>query len=279
MAPAPPRPRVRLAPVLLALLLFPAAQAQAPGHGEGVDIVGVEWPSLAVAGHVFYLNVTVENHDAAPHDVLLFATLYNGTSATPCEGARALQTLSKFLKNVHLDAGQQLRVEGEADHWAQVVDGSRIPGDGDYEVCTWVRLGQCPPGPDPSVCFLDYEPSRLRVSIVNHAPQVAIAADPTRGTTQTGFGFVAQGSDADGDRLLFMWDFGDGKRSAGGSVRHEFGRSGTFRVSVNATDGFDFAEAVRDVVVTEAPSNGRPTPSPVTLAVVALAFAGVARRR
>lgn len=269
------------ATALAVLLLAPPALAQAgPGHGERVDVVGAEFPPVVLAERPFYINVTVQNRGSAEERITLFATLYEGTSATPCEGARAVHSLSKFQKSATLQPGQQLRVEGEPEHWAQVVNGSRVPVAGTYEVCVWARQAQCPQGADLAACFLDYFPLQQAVRLRNAAPDPGASVDPPRGTTATRFSFAAQPRDADGDAVQVTWDFGDGTplvRAA--RVAHTFDRAGTYTVIANATDGLDFALATLRVEVAPAPA-GRENGAPgFEAALLALALLTAARRR
>lgn len=268
------------APLLLAVLLLPAAAAQQPGQGERVDVVAAEFPPVLVADRSFFINVTVQNREAAAQRVLLFATLYQGSSATPCEGARAVQSLSRFQNGVDLAPGEQATVEGWRDHWTQVVNGSRVPADGTYEVCVWARAASCP-GPELPTCFLDHLPLQQRIRLRNAPPPAAIVVEPRQGGPDTRFAFRAEGADPDGDEVLARWDFGDGEAAQGRSVAHRFGRAGAFQVRLHVTDGWDAAEATRAVeVAAGGGGGGNGVPGAPWLAALAVAaVAARARRR
>lgn len=267
--------------LVLLMLLLPAAAAQTqPGQGERVDVTAAEFPPSVLADRPFYINVTLHNNDGAEQRITLFATMYDGSSATPCEGSRAQQTLSKFQKSVTLAPGQTLRVEGEATHWAQVVNRSRVT-EGTFEVCVWARLAQCPQQTELAACFLDYQQVHLAVKLTNAAPRPSARADPAAGTTGAAFRFTAQATDADGDEVRYAWDFGDGTGGSGAQVTHAFARAGNYTVTLNATDGFDSALATVRVQVAAggAGGNGLPGFEAALLAVAALIAAAVRGRR
>ena len=74
----------------------------------------------------------------------------------------------------------------------------------------------------------------------NRPPTAAIADWQPRtpavvGGTRVGFG--ARGSDPDGDRLTFEWDFGDGTTDSGEALFHVFHREGSFKVRLTVSDG------------------------------------------
>lgn len=268
--------------VLLLALAGPAWAQTGPGHGERVDVTAAEFPPVVLAERPFYINVTVLNRGSAEERVTLFATLYEGSSATPCEGTRAVQSLSKFQKSATLAPGQQLRVEGEPEHWAQVVNGSRIAAAGTYEVCVWARQAQCPQGVDLSACFLDFFPLQQAVRLRNAAPVARVGWDPMEGTTATRFTFGVSATDDDGDALDATWDFGDGSTARGLRAVHQFDRAGTYGIAANVTDGLDFVVAQGRLRVGEgAPGGDATTPgleAPLLAAVLVLAARGLAVR-
>lgn len=265
-------------PFLAALLLVPSAAAQGGvGNGERVAIQEAEFPPVVVAERPFFINVTVQNREAAAANVVLFATLYEGASGTPCEGARAVQPLSKFQKSVALPASGTVRVEGERDHWTQVVNRSRVPADGLYEVCVWARQATCPGGELPA-CFLDHHSQTQRIRLRNQAPAAKVTWDPLEGTVATRFTFGAMATDADGDPLQVTWDFGDGIRGQGQRPVHQFPRAGTYAIAANVTDGFDFVVATARLQVREASAASNGVPGfDVALVAAALLTAALGR--
>lgn len=263
---------MRAALLLAALSVAPVALAQ--GTGERVDVAGAQFPPFVVPGRTFYINVSVHNRDAAPHDVLLFMRVYDGRGQA-CDEARAIDAPSRFHKGVALAPGQEVRVEGEREHWGQVLNASRYAA-GVYEMCVWARLAQCPAG-ELAACLLDREPVFETVRLRNAPPTVRARAQPEEGPLPTRFAFTAQGSDADGDPLTYRWDFGDGEQAVGASVEHAYRGAGRFTARVNVTDGADFAEDRVTVVVREG-GGGKGAPAPGVAALV-LALMALARRR
>jgi PKD repeat protein len=62
----------------------------------------------------------------------------------------------------------------------------------------------------------------------NRAPTVRAAADPGSGDAPLDVRFSAEGSDADGDPLLYEWDFGDGGRAFGAQATHRYDSAGEY---------------------------------------------------
>lgn len=289
MAPCPAMGRGALpAALLLALLAAPlpaAGRAPEVGRGERVDIASAEFPPLAVAGRAFFVNVTLENREDAERSVLVFTTLYRGSSETPCEGARAIDFPSAFNLNALLGPLERVRIVGEERHWRHVINGSRLEGDGAYEVCVWVRLTECPRtpegAPDVARCLLDFEPSLLRIRARNMPPSVALRAEPAPAAAEAAVSFQADARDPEGDPLSFAWDFGDGDRREGGaSANHRYARPGRYTARVNVSDGFDTALAEATVEVLPAGSvDGGPVPGPAPPVLAGALLAAALLRR
>jgi chitodextrinase len=70
----------------------------------------------------------------------------------------------------------------------------------------------------------------------------------------------AQGTDPDGDRLTYSWEFGDGQEADGRTARHVYMLGGTYTAVVTATDEHGAtATAEIDVVVGNPAGNQAPT--------------------
>lgn len=84
---------------------------------------------------------------------------------------------------------------------------------------------------------------------VNHAPHADAGPDiATCDTTLTFDG--AASSDADGDRLGHVWDFGDGSpKVAGVRVQHTYARGGTYPVTLHVDDGTHLSNSSGDAAV------------------------------
>lgn len=78
--------------------------------------------------------------------------------------------------------------------------------------------------------------------IYDWQPRTTVVAGGTR------VGFGARGSDPDGDKLTFSWDFGDGTTDEGEALHHVFQSTGSFDVRLTVSDGRG-EDAVADVRV------------------------------
>ena len=89
---------------------------------------------------------------------------------------------------------------------------------------------------------------------VNRVP-TATLANPASVITAESTTFTADANDADGDELLFHWNFGDGTSSDGtASIEHTYQTSGNYEVTVSVDDQKGGqAVAMRSVTATHAP--------------------------
>jgi PKD repeat protein len=94
----------------------------------------------------------------------------------------------------------------------------------------------------------------------NRAPTVRAAADPAAGTAPLRVRFTAAGSDADGDRLSYVWDFGDGRRAGGPRAVHTYGAAGTYTATVTVTDAGGGTGSATVQVTVAAPQGSQPPP-------------------
>ena len=79
-------------------------------------------------------------------------------------------------------------------------------------------------------------------TIADWQPRTTVVA----GSTRVGFG--AKGTDPDGDKLTFSWDFDDESFDTGEALFHVFQEEGVYRVTLTVTDGRG-GEAEDDVTV------------------------------
>ena len=94
----------------------------------------------------------------------------------------------------------------------------------------------------------------------NVAPSVQAAALPSSGEAPLTVILSAAGTDPDGDKLTYTWDFDDGSTGSGAEVTHVYAQAGTYRATVTASDGHGgTATATVDVVVGNPPGNQAPT--------------------
>jgi endoglucanase len=102
---------------------------------------------------------------------------------------------------------------------------------------------------------------------VNTAPVAVLEATPVSGIVPLSVSFDAsESSDAEGDALNFMWDFGDGETATGETVNHTYETTGNFTATVTVSDGALSDNASVSITVSE--PTGEPTcdsPSAISL--------------
>lgn len=121
-----------------------------------------------------------------------------------------------------------------------------------------------------------------RVLVVNRAPVARIAAEPSRGDTQTEFVLSAAGTaDADGDDLTYTWDLGGGQVLSGAEVRRRFPTPGLHVLLLTVSDGDAQATAqlALEVAPAAAQEPAKPTPFPALAALAAFGLAARATHR
>ncbi|MFM9371324.1 PQQ-dependent sugar dehydrogenase [Streptomyces sp. Da 82-17] len=102
-------------------------------------------------------------------------------------------------------------------------------------------------GPDGALYVLDYGTGyfngdensalyRIENATDGHSPVVEAAADVTSGQAPLQVQFKAEGTDADGDKLTYSWDFGDGGTSTEQNPTHTFEKNGVYSATVTAKD-------------------------------------------
>jgi len=71
----------------------------------------------------------------------------------------------------------------------------------------------------------------------NHPPQISFCkVNPTEGTIQTEFQFDISATDPDGDKISYLWDFGDGKNSNEEKPIYHYEKESTFEPKVIVSD-------------------------------------------
>jgi glucose/arabinose dehydrogenase/PKD repeat protein len=95
----------------------------------------------------------------------------------------------------------------------------------------WLSLGQDGKG----------QLRRLRYNgVAQRPPTITTAsASPLTGPAGTPIAFTGLASDADGDALSYLWDFGDGTSSALASPTHAYAASGVYRAQLTVMSGTD----------------------------------------
>ncbi len=65
--------------------------------------------------------------------------------------------------------------------------------------------------------------------------------------------FAGSGSDADNDKLKYVWDFGDGRKSYLSKTRHKFTKTGKYKVTLKVSDGSEDVFEYFDIEVEKYP--------------------------
>jgi chitodextrinase len=92
----------------------------------------------------------------------------------------------------------------------------------------------------------------------NRFPEARFSVSPFRGTKDEVFHFDASKSNDDGQLVDYKWKFGDGRSDHGKKVTHQFGRGGTFEVSLTVTDNRNAAGETSRFVDVDASIPPRP---------------------
>jgi glucose/arabinose dehydrogenase len=123
-------------------------------------------------------------------------------------------------------------------------------------------------GPDGALYYLDLsfdetnaafnDGTLRRVRYVgggaNHPPSVKASASPMSGIPPLTVSFSSAGtSDADGDALTYLWDFGDLTTSVEANPTHMYTRAGRFAVMLTVSDGKDSSFTTLTIVVGNPP--------------------------
>lgn len=66
--------------------------------------------------------------------------------------------------------------------------------------------------------------------------------------------------DPDGEIVSYEWDFGDGTRATGGSASHVYGKQGTYRITLTATDDQGARQSTDCIITVGTPTDPAPPP-------------------
>jgi PKD repeat protein len=126
----------------------------------------------------------------------------------------------------------------------QLLGTLNIPNTGAWETLKDFDLAITPPAGTHKLFFafpiggMDVDQIRFNGRGVssNSQPRVSASAEPAQGAAPLSVRFTAAGTDPDGDRLTYAWDFGDGTTGSGRQPRHVYSAPGTYVATVTATD-------------------------------------------
>ena len=207
---------------------------------------------------------------------LLFVIGLSGSEtllAASCEYSILAEWSSGFTGQVTITNDTSEAIEGWSVSW-EYTDGSTIPqvwngilaGQNPFTVSNAAYNGTIAPNRSTTFGFngakatqgLDAQIPTLGgetcapVESSNQAPVAAISANPTQGNIPLNVTFNAgNSSDADGDTLTYLWDFGNGDTSTDAVVTRTFDEEGRFPVSLTVNDGQESSEALSTIVATD----------------------------
>lgn len=120
-----------------------------------------------------------------------------------------------------------------------------------------------PPAPEPpeEPAPPAPEPPEEPAPPANTPPKVTLSATPVEGSTPLSVSFSARASDAEGDELTYLWDFGDGTIAGGSKPKHTYREAGEYSASVTVNDG-EGGTTRKEVAIDATPSAGEPEPTP-----------------
>ncbi|MBN1586914.1 MAG: PKD domain-containing protein, partial [Candidatus Omnitrophica bacterium] len=198
--------------------------------GQGRS-VGHEYPR----GGVYLVNLLVSDDSGTGCDSATDAVKVT-LNHTPVAVAGLARTVA-VGEPVEFDASQSSDPDGDSltYRW-DFGDGQSAEGQkaqhkyakgGNYLATLWVDDGR---GMDGSVVS-------ATVSVKVNTPPSAVINAPLKGAVGMEVEFDASGSvDADGDRLQFAWDFGDGQTAEGRRVKHTYLKGGSYKVRLQVDD-------------------------------------------
>jgi hypothetical protein len=93
---------------------------------------------------------------------------------------------------------------------------------------------------------------------INTPPAIASGptATPNPGAVGQPVSFIASATDAEGDTVSYVWNFGDGATGGGASASHTYNAAGTFTVTLTASDGVSASTAQFNLVVNDDGGDG-----------------------
>jgi hypothetical protein len=108
----------------------------------------------------------------------------------------------------------------------------------------------------------------------NSTPVITSSASVTPNPGRVGESviFTAAATDADGDLLAYIWDFGDGTAGSGASIAKTYTAAGVYTAKVTVRDDSSSAEDTVTLAINQVTGNGGPGSSVLTVQKGALKF-------
>lgn len=283
---------VRLA-MGLALMLAFLGPPGASATGEVIALSGARIPERTVADHPFEAHVTLTNKGDAPRTIYLFAALYTPGS-TPCGPATdpRFRAFTPLLQaRVEVPAGGKVEYPAPGERWLQRYHAKDVPvGNATMELC--IFAAEDGTAGSAQLRYDDFVSLPLATRDANHAPTADFSWSADNLFAARDIDLHATGADAEGDPIVYSWDFGhanaSGRKPAlGANVVHAFYPDGAYEVTLTASDGFDESRVTHVLDIAPEPNsdtiglphkNKTPFVGPLTwaaaAAVVALSLRG-----
>ena len=211
---------------------------------------------------------------------LLGATCAAVTQAATCEYTLKSEWNSGFTGTITITNDSASAINGWKVNWAYS-DGSKITnlwnanftGNNPYSATNLDWNGSLNPGESASFGFQgNKSASSAQIPEVtgdvcggtqppdNTAPVADITANPLSGTAPLVVNFDASNSsDADGDSLSYVWDFGDGTSASGVTATHTYRAVGKYTAKLTVNDGKTEDNDTVTINVVDSSTNAPPT--------------------
>ena len=207
-------------------------------------------PTSSTSRATYQVRLTVRDDTRQP-DALDFDEAEVAINAPPVANAGA-DLLAAPGDTVVLDAGNSFDRDGSiASHRWEFSDGAG-PATGRTVTRTYPQPGVYSArltvtDDSGAINAVDQDEVAIRI---NHAPVANAGRDVFTSSNVVSFDGSAS-ADADGDALVYRWDFGDGSPPAGGvKVTHTYAEGGTYPVVLTVDDGTGVENATAIAAVT-----------------------------
>lgn len=236
-------------------LLLLAALLAAPTAGATVTVEDVVVPERTMANQAFDVRVTLANNGPAA-TVYLFGALYVGEGG-PCgasDGGRFRTFTHLVQEAVLVPTNGRVDYPAPGERWQHRYQPEDTPGEPSVEeLCILVARSAT----GPQLEYESYRSTPLSVRATNAPPEASFTWSPASPVVAQDARFAASGTDADGDPIVFRWDFGHvnatGRAVAeGADATHFFYPEGEYVVTLVATDGLQETRVQRTVTVVAA---------------------------
>ena len=204
--------------------------------GDGTTGTGVSPTHTYIARNTYTVTLTVSDGTDSSTPATATVTIANqpptANAGGPYTGARnvAIMFDGSASTDPEIDPLMYTWDFGDGSTGGGMTDAHAYTTTGTFTVTLTVSDGVFAPTPLTAT-------ATTTVTITNQAP-TANAGGPYNGVRNSAIAFSgAASSDADGDPLTYLWNFGDGATGTGASPTHAYASAGTFTVTLTVSDG------------------------------------------